>query len=96
MFGIVPTPTVTPRTQKARDLSDFIEGKNRDASKKQTSVNKQIQVINRPKSSTDCLIIREDSTIHNLFEVLVTILCIFSGLVYANMAAFRIDKEGHH
>lgn len=54
----------------------------------------EIKINTRPKSSTDCFIIREDSMINNLFDVIVTGLCIVSGLVYANMAAFRIDVEG--
>ena len=54
----------------------------------------QIEINTKPKSSTDFLIIREDSLIHNIFEIIVTFLCFVSGLFYANMAAFRIDMEG--
>lgn len=80
--------------QKARDMADFLEGKKRLTEKKENLMETEIKINTRPKSSTDCLIISEDSVINNMFDVIVTGLCIASGLVYANMAAFRIDVEG--
>ena len=90
----MPEPVLSREEQKARDMADFLEGKKRLTEKKENLMETEIKINTRPKSSTDCLIISEDSVINNMFDVIVTGLCIASGLVYANMAAFRIDVEG--